>query len=44
MYENLLDVRLEDILNAPSLSVSLKTATEIGLGDESFYRSDEKKS
>lgn len=41
-------VQLEDILNAPSLSVSLKTATELGFnyGDESksFLMSDEKKS
>jgi hypothetical protein len=39
------DVRLEDILNAPSsLSVSLKTATEIFDDNNSFFRSDEKKS
>jgi hypothetical protein len=42
------DVRLEDILNAPSLSISMKTATELGFnfGEEnnSFFRSDEKKS
>ena len=41
-------MRLEDILNAPSLSVSLKTATELGFnyGEEnkSFLMSDEKKS
>ena len=35
------DVKLEDILNAPSsLSVSLKTATEIN--EMSFFRSNEK--
>lgn len=42
-------MKLEDILNVPSLSVSLKTATELGFnpGDEnsrSFFMSDEKKS
>ena len=46
-------MRLEDILNAPSLSISLKTATDVGgyTYDEhgrecggSFFRSDAKKS
>ena len=47
------DVKIEDILNAPSLSISLKTATDAGafLCDDrsngvnnSFFRSDIKRS
>ena len=47
------DVRIEDIINAPSLSVSLRTATDAGAfmcGDDgrsinnSFFRSDIKRS
>lgn len=48
------DVRIEDIINAPSLSVSLRTATDAGAfmcGEDngrsingSFFRSDIKRS
>ena len=46
-------MKIEDILNAPSLSISLRTATDAGAflcgdersnGNNSFFKSDNKRS